>query len=43
MSMEDIATAVNFKNATTAKSKKSQCMKSLTERIKACFKRTGIS
>ena len=43
MSMEDIATAVNFRNATTAKSKKSQCMKSLTERIKACFKRAGIS
>lgn len=42
MSMEDIATAVNFRNATTAKSKKSQCMKSLTERVKACFKRAEI-
>lgn len=42
MSMEDIATAVNFKNATTAKSKKSQCMKSLTERVKASFKRAEI-
>ncbi len=42
LSMEDIATAVNFKNATTAKSKKSQCMKSLTERVKACFKRAEI-
>ena len=42
MSMEDIATAVNFRNATTAKSKKSQCMKSLIERVKACFKRAEI-
>ena len=42
MSMEDIATAVNFKNATSTKSKKSQCMKSLTERVKASFKRAGI-
>lgn len=42
MSMEDIATAVNFKNATTAKSKKSQCLKSLTERVKASFKRAEI-
>lgn len=42
MSMEDIATAINFRNATTAKSKKSQCMKSLTERVKACFKRAEI-
>lgn len=42
MSMEDIAIAVNFRNATTAKSKKSQCMKSLTERVKACFKRAEI-
>lgn len=42
MSMEDIATAVNFKNATTAKSKKSQCMKSLTDRVKASFKRAEI-
>ncbi len=42
MSMEEIAVAVNFKNATTAKSKKSQCMKSLTDRVKASFKRAGI-
>lgn len=42
MSMEDIAIAVNFKNATTAKSKKSQCMKSLTDRVKASFKRAEI-
>lgn len=38
MSMEDIAVAVNFKNATTAKAKKSQCMKSLVERVKRSFK-----
>ena len=42
MSMEEIAVAVNFKNATTAKSKKSQCMKSLTDRVKASCKRAGI-
>ena len=38
MSMEEIAIAVNFKNATTAKSKKSQCMKTLIERVKRSFK-----
>lgn len=38
MSMEEIAVAVNFKNATTAKSKKSQCMKTLIERVKCSFK-----
>lgn len=38
MSMEEIAVAVNFKNATTAKSKKSQCMKTLIERVKHSFK-----
>ena len=38
MSMEEIAVAVNFKNATTAKSKKSQCMKTLIERVKRSFK-----
>lgn len=38
MSMEEIAVAVNFKNATTTKSKKSQCMKTLIERVKRSFK-----
>lgn len=38
MSMDEIAVAVNFKNATTAKSKKSQCMKTLIERVKRIFK-----
>ena len=38
MSMEEIAVAVNFKNATTAKSKKSQCMKTLIEIVKRSFK-----
>lgn len=38
MSMEEIAVAVNFKNAITAKSKKSQCMKTLIERVKRSFK-----
>lgn len=38
MSMDEIAVAVNFKNATTAKSKKSQCMKTLIERVKRSFK-----
>lgn len=42
MSMEDIAMAVNMKNAATAKSKKSQCMKALTSRIKGVFKTYGI-
>lgn len=42
MSMEDIAMAVNMKNAATAKSKKSQCMKTLTSRIKGIFKTYGI-
>lgn len=42
MSMEDIAMAVNMKNAATAKSKKSQCMKALTSRIKGVFKTYGF-
>ncbi|MGL5272176.1 MAG: RNA polymerase sigma factor, partial [Phocaeicola sp.] len=39
LSMNEIATAVNFKNATTAKSKKSQCMKTLITRVKEAFNR----
>lgn len=42
MSMEDIAVAVNMKNATTAKSKKSQCMKTLIGRVKDSLKKCGI-
>lgn len=42
MSMEDIAVAVNMKNATTAKSKKSQCMKTLVGRVKDSLKKCGI-
>lgn len=42
ISMEDIAMAVNMKNAATAKSKKSQCMKALTSRIKGVFKTYGF-
>lgn len=39
MSMNEIASAINFKNATTAKSKKSQCMKTLITRVKEAFSR----
>lgn len=39
LSMNEIATAINFKNATTAKSKKSQCMKTLITRVKEAFSR----
>lgn len=42
MSMEDIAVAVNMKNATTAKSKKSQCMKAFKERVKSALARIGF-
>ena len=42
MSMDDIAIAVNMKNATTAKSKKSQCMKAFKERVKSALTRAGF-
>lgn len=42
MSMKDIADAVNYKNATTAKSKKSQCMRTLTKHVKGAFEHAGI-
>lgn len=42
MSMEEISTAVNMKNADTAKSKKSQCMKGFVTRVKTTLKRLGI-
>lgn len=42
LSMNDISKAVNLKNADTAKSKKSQCMKNLTERVKTSLLKLGI-
>lgn len=42
MSMEDISAAVNLKNASTAKAKKSQCMKSFTTRVKESLHTLGI-
>lgn len=42
ISMEDIAVAVNMKNATTAKSKKSQCMKVFKDRVKSALVRIGF-
>lgn len=41
-SMAEIAELVGYKNATTAKSKKSQCMKDLSKRVKDSFRRAGI-
>ena len=41
-SMEEIAEEVGYKNSTTAKSKKSQCMKDLIRRVKASFLRAGF-
>lgn len=43
MSMEDIANAVNMKNATTAKSKKSQCMKAFKDKVKETLARIGFN
>jgi RNA polymerase sigma factor (sigma-70 family) len=42
LSMNDISKAVNLKNADTAKSKKSQCMKNLTNRVKNSLRKFGI-
>ena len=41
-SMDEIAEEVGYKNSTTTKSKKSQCMKDLIRRIKASFSRAGF-
>ena len=41
-SMDEIAEEVGYKNSTTAKSKKSQCMKDLIRRVKASFSRAGF-
>lgn len=40
--MEEIADAIGYKNADTAKAKKNQCMKRLIERVKAAFQRAGF-
>lgn len=41
-SMDEIAQEIGYKNSTTAKSKKSQCMKDLVKRVKASFLRAGF-
>lgn len=42
LSMVEIAERTGYKNATTTKSKKSQCMKDLIKRITKAFQREGI-
>ena len=42
LSMDKIAELVGYKNAQTAKAKKSQCMKDLIRRVKESFQRSGI-
>lgn len=42
MKMDEIAGELGYKNSTTAKSKKSQCMKDLIARVKASFLRAGF-
>lgn len=42
LSMSDIAEEVGYKNAETAKAKKSQCMKSLVVRVKNSLRKAGI-
>ena len=41
-SMDEIAEEMGYKNSTTAKSKKSQCMKDLIRRVKTSFSRAGL-
>ena len=41
--MSNIATALNFKNATTAKTKKSMCMTDLINRVDCSFKKAGFN
>jgi len=41
--MSEIAEAVGYKNADTAKAKKAQCMKEFKERAKAAFRRAGFN
>ena len=42
LSMENIAEQIGYKNATTAKSKKSQCMKDLVARVKKSLSVAGL-
>ena len=42
LSMDKIAEMVGYKNAQTAKAKKSQCMKDLVRRVKESLQRSGI-
>lgn len=42
LSMDEIAERIGYKNATTAKSKKSQCMKDLIRRVKDALLRAGL-
>lgn len=42
LSMNEIAERVGYKNSTTAKSKKLQCMKDLIVRVKGSFRRAGL-
>lgn len=42
LSMDNIAIALNFKNATTAKTKKSKCMTDLIDRVDCSFKKADF-
>ncbi len=42
MSMDEIAEEIGYKNATTAKTKKSQCMSDLIERVSLALRRAGF-
>lgn len=42
LSMEEIADEISYKNASTAKAKKSQCMKDLIKRVTDALRRAGF-
>lgn len=42
MSMDEIADEIGYRNATTAKAKKSQCMTDLIKRVTAALRRAGF-
>ena len=42
MSMDEIAEEIGYKNATTSKAKKSQCMSDLIERVSLALRRAGF-
>ena len=42
MSMDEIAEEIGYKNASTAKAKKSQCMSDLIERVSCALRRAGF-